>query len=129
MTTHAPDSDAEHCPSCGSEMCPNPAIRFIILHDTVQSSWLKDFGQIGSLVLLNTAEQAVVVGINQTQRLKPVVKVITGPQGGTYLMPIRVDLGAQALGASARTITKVLDPLHERVNVAMFLDGVHEEAA
>jgi putative nucleotidyltransferase with HDIG domain len=84
---------------------------------------------IGSLVLLNTAEQAVVVGINHMQRLKPLVKVITGPQGGSYLTPIHVDLGAQAAGGSARTITKVLDPLHERVNVAMFLDGIHEEAA
>lgn len=84
---------------------------------------------IGSLVLMNTGEQAVVVGMNYTQRLKPVVKVITGSQGGSYLTPIRIDLGAQAAGKSARTITKVLDPLHERVNVAMFLDGIHEEAA
>ena len=84
---------------------------------------------IASLVLLNTAEQAVVVGVNHMQRLKPVVKVITGPQGGAYLTPIRVDLGAQATGASVRTITKVLDPVHERVNVAMFLDGIHEEVA
>ena len=84
---------------------------------------------IGSLVLMNTGEQAVVVGMNYTQRLKPVVKVITGPQGGSYLTPVRVDLGAQAAGTTARTITKVLDPLHERVNVAMFLDGIHEEAA
>lgn len=119
-------------------MLPHDAIRQLFrLGDT--GRYAKDLTQamigslgvypIGSLVLLNTAEQAVVVGMNQTQRLKPVVKVITGPQGGTYLTPIRVDLGAQALGASARTITKVLDPLHERVNVAMFLDGVHEEAA
>ena len=84
---------------------------------------------IGSLVLMNTGEQAVVVGMNYTQRLKPVVKVITGPQGGSYLTPVRVDLGAQASGTTARTITKVLDPLHERVNVAMFLDGIREEAA
>lgn len=84
---------------------------------------------IGSLVLLNTGEQAVVVGMNRTQRLKPVVKVITGPQGGAFIAPIRIDLGTQAAGTSARTITKVLDPLHERVNVAMFLDVIHEEAA
>ncbi len=84
---------------------------------------------IGSLVLMDTGEQAVVVGINGAQRLNPVVKVITGPQGGSYLTPIRVDLGAQTAGASARTIMKVLDPLHERVNVAMFLDGMHKEAA
>jgi putative nucleotidyltransferase with HDIG domain len=52
-----------------------------------------------------------------------------GPQGGSYITPIRVDLGAQTAGTMTRTITKVLDPLHERVNVAMFLDGIHEEAA
>ena len=119
-------------------MLPHDAIRQLFrLGDTGQ--YAKDLLQamigslgvypIGSLVLLNTGEQAVVVGMNHTQRLKPVVKVITGPQGGSYLTPIRVDLGAQAAGASARTITQVLDPLHERVNVAMFLDGIHEEAA
>ncbi len=84
---------------------------------------------IGSLVLLNTAEQAVVVGMSHRQQLKPVVKVITGPHGESYPTPIRVDLGAQAADASARIIKKALDPLHERVNVAMFLDGIHEEAA
>ena len=119
-------------------MLPHDAIRQLFrLGDTGQ--YAKDLIQtmigslgvypIGSLVLMNTGEQAVVVGMNYTQRLKPVVKVITGSQGGSYLTPIRVDLGAQAAGKSARTITKVLDPLHERVNVAMFLDGIHEEAA
>jgi len=119
-------------------MLPHDAIRQLFrLGDTGQ--YTKDLIQtmigslgvypIGSLVLMNTGEQAVVVGMNYTQRLKPVVKVITGPQGGSYLTPIRIDLGAQAAGKSARTITKVLDPLHERVNVAMFLDGIHEEAA
>lgn len=119
-------------------MLPHDAIRQLFrLGDTGQ--YAKDLIQamigslgvypIGSLVLLNTAEQAVVVGMNHTQRLKPVIKVITGTQGGSYLTPLRVDLGAQTTGASVRTITKVLDPVHERVNVAMFLDGIHEEAA
>jgi hypothetical protein len=67
--------------------------------------------------------------MNPSQRLKPVVKVITGPHGESYPTPIRIDLGAQAAGTSERTIKKALDPLHERVNVAMFLDGIHEEAA
>ena len=84
---------------------------------------------IGSLVLLNTGEQAVVVGMNPTHRLKPVVSVIAGAQGGCYITPIRVDLGNQAAGIPTRTIAKGLDPLLERVNVAMFLDGIHEEAA
>ncbi|NOS82023.1 MAG: DUF3391 domain-containing protein [Nitrospira sp.] len=119
-------------------MLPHDAIRELFrLGDTGQypkdlvQSMISSLGlyPISSLVLLNTGEQAVVVGMNPTQRLKPVVKVITGPQGGSYLTPIRIDLGAQAPGAAARAITKVLSPLDERVNVAMFLDGVNEEAA
>ena len=119
-------------------MLPHDAIRQLFrLGDTGQ--YAKDLIQamigslgvypIGSLVLMNTGEQAVVVGMNRTHRLKPVIKVITGPQGGSYLTPIRIDLGTQAVGPSARVIKKVLSPLDERVNVAMFLDGIHEEAA
>ena len=119
-------------------MLPHDAIRQLFrLGDTGQypkeliQSLIGSLGvyPIGSLVLMNTGEQAVVVGMNPAQRLKPIVKVITGPRGGSYLTPIRVDLGNQAAGASARVITKALDPLHERVNVAMFLDGILDEAA
>jgi putative nucleotidyltransferase with HDIG domain len=119
-------------------MLPHDAIRQLFrLGDTGQ--YAKDLIRamigslgvypIGSLVLLNTAERAVVVGMSHRQRLKPVVKVITGPHGESYPTPIRIDLGAQTAGNSERTIKKALDPLHERVNVAMFLDGIHEEAA
>ena len=119
-------------------MLPHDAIRrLFLLGDTGQ--YAKDIVRamigslgvypIGSLVLLNTEEQAVVVGASQTQRIKPLVKVITGPHGESYPTPIRVDLGSQATGDSERTIKKALDPIHERVNVAMFLDGIHEEAA
>jgi putative nucleotidyltransferase with HDIG domain len=122
------------CPA----MLPHDAIRQLFrLGDAGQ--YAKDLIQamigslgvypISSLVLMNTGEQAVVVGMNSSQRLKPVVKVITGPQGESYLPPILVDLGNQAAGATARTITKVQDPLHERVNVAIFLDDIHGEAA
>ena len=119
-------------------MLPHHAIRQLFrLGDTGQyakemiQSIIGSLGvyPIGSLVQLNTTEQAVVVGINPTQRLKPIIKVITGAQGRSYLTPIRVDLGAQAAEASARTITKVMDPLQERVNVALFLDGIEPEAA
>lgn len=119
-------------------MLPHDAIRQLFhLGDT--GLYAKDLIQtmigtlgvypISSLVLLNTGEQAVVVEMNPTQRLKPVVKVITGPQGESILPPICVDLGAQTAAAPARAITKVLDPVHERVNVAMFLEDVHEEVA
>ncbi|HSL05739.1 MAG TPA: DUF3391 domain-containing protein [Nitrospiraceae bacterium] len=119
-------------------MLPHDAIRQLFrLGDTGQ--YAKDLIQvmigslgvypISSLVLMNTGEQAVVVGMNDNQRLKPVVKMIIGPKGESYLPPIRIDLGAQAAETTVRTITKVLDPLHERVDIAMFLDGIHEEAA
>ncbi|MEO5865368.1 MAG: HD domain-containing phosphohydrolase [Nitrospiraceae bacterium] len=119
-------------------MLPHDAVRqLLLLGDRGQCS--KELIQsmigilgvypIGSLVLLNTAEQAVVVGMSTTQRLKPVVKVITGPQGGFYLTPIRVDLGVQETEGSTRTIAKVLDPQNERVNVTIFLDGMQEETA
>ena len=119
-------------------MLPHDAIRQLFrLGDTGQ--YAKEMIQamigslgvypIGSLVQLNTAEQAVVVGMNPTQRLKPIIKVIMGAQGESYLTPIRVDLGVQAVGATARTITKVLDPAQERVNVALFLEHIEPEAA
>jgi putative nucleotidyltransferase with HDIG domain len=119
-------------------MLPHDAIRqLFLIGDTGQ--YAKDMVRamigslgvypVGSLVLLNTAEQAVVVGVSHTQRIKPLVKVITGPHGESYPTPIRVDLGSQATGDSERTIKQALDPIHERVNVAMFLDGIHEEAA
>ena len=115
-------------------MLPHDAIRQLFrLGDTGQ--YAKELIQamigslgvypIGSLVQLNTTEQAVVVGMNPTQRLKPIIKVITGAQGGSYLTPIRVDLGAQTAGATVRTITKVMDPLQERVNVALFLRALN----
>ena len=119
-------------------MLPHDAIRQLFrLGDTGQyatdliQTMIGSLGvyPIGSLVLMNTGEQAVVVGMNHQQRLKPVVRVITGPRGESYPTPIRVDLGAPTAEAFARTITKVLDPLHERVNVTMFLDGIYEEAA
>ncbi len=119
-------------------MLPHDAVRqLLLLGDRGQcskeliQSMIGSLGvyPIGSLVLLNTAEQAVVVGMSTTQRLKPVVKVITGPRGESYLTPIRVDLGAQATEASARTIAKVLDPQNERVNVAFYLDGMQKETA
>jgi putative nucleotidyltransferase with HDIG domain len=119
-------------------MLPHDAVRQLFrLGDTGQfekelmQAVIRSLGvyPIGSLVLLNTAEQAVVVAVNPAQRLKPVIRVIAGAQGGSYLTPIRVDLAIQAAGATVRTIAKVLNPLHERVNVALFLDGIHEEAA
>jgi hypothetical protein len=81
------------------------------------------------LVRLNTGEQAVVVGINPEQRLKPLVKIIGGPQGESYVPPLDVDLASQPQDREARAVLQVLDPTSERVNIAMCLDEISSEAA
>ncbi len=77
---------------------------------------------IGSLVRLNTGEQAVVVGINPQQRLKPRVKITGGPQGESYTTPVELDLAAQPADRHVKSVVRVLDPVQERVSVAMYLD-------
>ena len=84
---------------------------------------------IGSLVQLNTKEQAVVMAVNPAQRLKPIVKIITGPHGESYSAPPSIDLANQPDGTPARAIARVLDPLHEHVNVAIFFDSMGDQAA
>ena len=84
---------------------------------------------VGSLVRLNTGEQAVVVGVNPQQRLKPLVKVTTDPQGGSYATPIEVDLATPSPDHTVRSVLRVLDPTKERVNIGIHLDQALSRAA
>jgi hypothetical protein len=84
---------------------------------------------LGSLVRLNTGEIAIVVGINPEQRLKPLVKVISGPQGKSYVTPLRIDLALPTQNQKTRSVLEVLDPATERVNIAMYLDEPSAQAA
>ena len=84
---------------------------------------------VGSLVRLNTGEQAVVVGVNPQQRLKPLVKVTNDPQGGSYATPIEVDLATPSPDHTVRTVLRVLDPAQERVNIGIHLDQALSRAA
>jgi HD-GYP domain-containing protein (c-di-GMP phosphodiesterase class II) len=84
---------------------------------------------VGSLVKLNTGEQAVVVGVNPQQRLKPLVKVTADPQGGSYTTPIEVDLATPSPDHTVRTVLRVLDPAKERVNMGIHLDQALSRAA
>lgn len=84
---------------------------------------------VGSLVRLNTGEQAVVVGVNPQQRLKPLVKITTDQQGGSYPTPIEVDLAAPAADHTVRSVLRVLDPTQERVNIGIHLDNPDLRAA
>lgn len=81
---------------------------------------------IGSLIRLNTGERAIVVGIHAEQRLKPTVKIITGPQGQSYEEPIIVDLASPGSGEPARTILRALDPRQEQVNTADYFEAACE---
>ena len=85
---------------------------------------------IGSLVRLNTGEQAIVIGANPQQRLKPVIKVISDTQGRSYPTPILLDLANPSSHEQrVRSVLRVLDPTQERVNIAMHLDEPPAEAA
>ncbi|CUS31550.1 HD-GYP domain-containing protein [Candidatus Nitrospira nitrificans] len=84
---------------------------------------------VGSLVRLNTGEQAVVVGVNPQQRLKPLIRVTTDPQGGVYATPIDIDLATPSSGHTVRTVLRVLDPARERVNIGIHLDQDLSRAA
>ncbi|MBD0315200.1 MAG: DUF3391 domain-containing protein [Nitrospiraceae bacterium] len=84
---------------------------------------------VGSLVRLNTGEQAVVVGVNPGQRLKPRVAITGGPQGETYTHALHIDLAAQPHERAVRTVLRVLDPAQEGVNIAAHLDASSHQAA
>jgi putative nucleotidyltransferase with HDIG domain len=84
---------------------------------------------VGSLVRLNTGEQAVVVGVNPEQRLKPQVKITGGPHGESYPNPEQVDLSLPSQDKVSRTVLRVLDPVQERVNIAMYLSDGMDQAA
>ncbi|MBS0182812.1 MAG: DUF3391 domain-containing protein [Nitrospira sp.] len=84
---------------------------------------------VGSLLQLNTGEQAVVVGVNPQQRLKPLVKITTDPHGGSYATPIEVDLAVPSRDHTVRTVLRVLDPAQERVNIGIHLDQTFPRAA
>lgn len=81
---------------------------------------------IGSLIRLNTGERAIVVGIHAEHRLKPVVKVITGPQGDSYREPLTVDLANPDPAQPSRTILRALDPKQEHIQVSEFFEPACE---
>lgn len=112
-------------------MIPHDAVRQLFLTGergqfgkTLVETMIRSIGvyPVGSLLKLNTGEQAIVVGVNPQQRLKPLVKVTTDPQGGSYATPIEVDLAAPSSDHIVRAVLRVLDPIRERVNVGIHLD-------
>ena len=119
-------------------MIPHDAVRQLFLageqglfEKSIVELMIRSIGvyPVGSLVRLNTGEQAVVVGVNPQQRLKPLVKVTTDPQGGSYATPIDLDLAIPSPDHTVRTVLRVLDPARERVNIGIHLDQDLSRAA
>ncbi len=119
-------------------MIPHDAVRQLFLtgergqfEKNLVETMIRSIGvyPVGSLLKLNTGEQAIVVGVNPQQRLKPLVKVTTDPQGGSYATPIEIDLAAPSSDHTVRTVLRVLDPIRERVNVGIHLDTSVPRAA
>lgn len=119
-------------------MIPHDAVRQLFLAGergqfarTLVEIMIRSIGvyPVGSLLKLNTGEQAIVVGVNPQQRLKPLIKITTDPQGGSYATPIEIDLAAPSSDHTVRTVLRVLDPIRERVNVGIHLDTTLPRAA
>lgn len=68
---------------------------------------------VGTLVVLDTFELAVVSGANPNPEAlsRPIIKIISDAQGNTISPPLQVDLAVpEAGGQYARTIIKTADP-------------------
>lgn len=77
----------------------------------------------GSLVELSTGERAVVYAVNQKERLKPCVKLITDAQGRPYAQPKLIDLAEARPDEPARAILRVLDAEVEQVDVRHYCEA------
>ncbi len=79
---------------------------------------------IGSLVRLNTGEQAVVVWVHSHSRLTPTIKLLKDPSGQPYTEQEILDLSAQPTNSPMRSIQEALDPHQEGWDLAKILESV-----
>jgi len=79
---------------------------------------------IGSLVRLNTGEQAVVVWVHSHSRLTPTIKLLKDPSGQPYPEQEIIDLAAQRAHAPRRSIEKTLNPHEEEWDISKILEAL-----
>ncbi|MGE0473260.1 MAG: HD-GYP domain-containing protein [Nitrospirales bacterium] len=79
---------------------------------------------IGTLVRLNTNEQAIVVWVSSHTRMFPTVKLLKDAFGKPYTDPVLLDLSAQTDGHPRRTIAEALDPQREGWDIGQFLESL-----
>jgi putative nucleotidyltransferase with HDIG domain len=79
---------------------------------------------IGSLIRLNTGEQAVVVWVHSHSRLTPTIKLLKDPSGHPYPEQEIIDLSAQSVQTPRRSIEKALDPRQEGWDISKILEAL-----
>jgi putative nucleotidyltransferase with HDIG domain len=79
---------------------------------------------IGSLIRLNTGEQAVVVWVHSHSRLTPTIKLLKDPSGHPYPEQEIIDLSAQNVQTPRRSIEKALDPRQEGWDISKILEAL-----
>jgi HD-GYP domain-containing protein (c-di-GMP phosphodiesterase class II) len=79
---------------------------------------------IGSLVRLNTGEQAVVVWVHSHSRLTPTIKLLKDRSGRPYSDQEIIDLAAQPAETGLRSIDAVLDPHQEGWDISKILEAL-----
>lgn len=79
---------------------------------------------IGTLVRLNTNEQAIVVWVSSQTRLSPTIKLLKDAFGHPYPEQDLLDLSAQPEGIPIRAIVEALDPQQEGWDVNQLLESL-----
>ena len=79
---------------------------------------------IGSLVRLNTGEQAVVIWVHSHSRLAPTIKLLKNAEGQPYDEQEIIDLSSQATHEASRSIQETLDPHQEGWDMHKILDSL-----
>jgi len=79
---------------------------------------------IGSLVRLNTGEEAVVVWVHSHSRLTPTIKLLKNSTGQPYEEQEIIDLSLQAAGGPSRSIQETIDPHQSGWDITKILDSL-----
>ncbi len=79
---------------------------------------------IGSLVLLNTGEQAVVVWVHSHSRMTPTIKLLKNALGQPFEEQEIIDLSSQAANGTSRSIQESIDPHEAGWDMTKILDSL-----
>jgi HD-GYP domain-containing protein (c-di-GMP phosphodiesterase class II) len=79
---------------------------------------------IGTLVRLNTGEEAVVVWVHSHSRLTPTIKLLKNSTGQPYEEQEIIDLSSQTAGGPSRSIQVPIDPHQAGWDIPKILDSL-----